>query len=144
MTEVAPAIRHVREAEGEWSTLGEAAAALGISRERLLRIGNRHPELGPGGVTFLNGMKIYTYDDDDVRAVAAHLAGRYPGRTRNRRVSRGRPAVRTPEERRARRSQLVLAGYYRRRAEELAVAGDLAGAERASTRAEEITDELAG
>ena len=141
MAVLAPAIRHVREAEGEWSTSSEVAAVLGISRSRLRRIGNRHPELGPGGVTFLNGLKIHVYGDRDVAALDAYLSGHYPGRTNSRRASLGRPAIRTPEEQRAHRRGVALARYHRRRAEELAAAGDLTGAVRASERAEEIAAE---
>lgn len=141
---VNPVTALVRGLDKDYLLLREAADVLGVTPNRLRMLGEAFPEtLGPGHVTWMGGMKIYLYGEDDlaqVRAYFAHLETLRPPALDPLRGGRGRPPMWSAREHADRHRRHALAYYYRRSA----VRYRAQGVERKAARAQRRSDALKG
>lgn len=144
-----PVTRFVRELEGDYYLPREAAVVLGITVDRLKRLGRQYPDtLGPGYVTWWGDVKLFLYDDADIVQIRSYfekLDEQCPpelSRYRNRN-GRGRPPVWSHDEHASRHRRRALCRYHRRAADRFAEQGRHDRAQQARERAEQINAELA-
>lgn len=117
----------------------EVADQLGISVNRLHRLGRKHPEtLGPGYVGFMGALKVYLYDQSDVAAIrewmdynATFVDSRWLQR-------QGHPPVWTADEHADRHRRQSLARYYLLTSQRCDQQGRTERAERARARHREL------
>ena len=123
----------------------EAAAVLGITRDRLKKLGRQHPEtLGPGYDTWMGNVHLFLYTEEDLDQVRAYFvamkdirpSGPYRG-------GRGRPATWTASEHASRHRRRALARYHLLASARFASQGKHERAEKALAKSATLKTELA-
>jgi hypothetical protein len=141
-----PITAYVRRLDKPYYLQREAAAALGITPNRLHILGVRFPEtLGPGFVTWVGAVKIFLYlekDLDQVRAYFAHLEATRPSALEWRRGGPGRPPLWNPEEHADRHRRHSLARYHLVASQRLTAQGQVARAKLSLARATALKKSL--
>jgi hypothetical protein len=142
--QIDPATRFVRSLPGDFIMLREASHALGVS-EYVLRkyIADDEPGLQPSKYTMFGKVKIYLYTEEDVKRIEKHLSTRvqvfeHTGQAKK----TGRPPKYDDAERKSRDQKHSRAWYWRNRVAILTERGDIAGAQVAQKRLDEIIKEL--
>lgn len=121
MSKMDPSTRFVRELDGDYFMLREAAEMLDVPQRRLRDFIKDDPEnLGPSFCAMFGKIKIYLYTKDDIETIRQHLQDQKKVyRNKDKPGAGGRPRLWTDEQRKERQRLYSQAHYYRLRAAEV-------------------------
>lgn len=143
MNRTDPATSFVRQLEGDWYLLREAADMVGVSQGTLRKlITNEVEGLVPGHYTMFGRNKIYLYTIEDIDRLREHFSQRLRVYTNDGKRTSGRPQVYTHEERKVRARLYSRAWYWRNRIEMLTEEGRTEELAKAKRKLKEIERKL--
>lgn len=138
-----PATSFVRQLEGDWYMLREAAELVGVSQFTLRKlIFNEAEGLVPSHYTMFGRNKIYLYTKDDIDRIRAHFEARQQVFVNDGSRRTGRPPVYTSDERRERARLYSRAWYWRSRIKQLETEGKTKELNEAKRRLAEVERKL--
>lgn len=146
-TRIDPFTRFVRELDGEYYLLREAATLLQVNHRVLREINSdeSRKEYWPSFFTYMGKIKLYLYTDDDVAKLRQYFEERravYPISENPPNKKMGRPAQYTAEQKKIRQRLYSQAHYYKKMARKHTAEGELDKAKLDLAKAREIQLEL--